>query len=73
MRRIPTLAEVERKYILTALRLCSNNRTVTAKALGLSLRGLRMKLQKYEEDGFEIPRTNGRRRSSGRTTDKDAA
>jgi two-component system response regulator FlrC len=56
MRRIPTLAEVERKHIFTTLRLCGNNRTHAAKALGLSIRGLRIKLHQYEQDGFAVPR-----------------
>ena len=44
MRRIPTLAEVERRHILDTLELCENNRTRAAKVLGLSIRGLRLKL-----------------------------
>ena len=55
MRRIPTLAEVERKYVLATLRLCGNNRTHAARALGLSVRGLRLKLHQYEQDGFAVP------------------
>jgi DNA-binding NtrC family response regulator len=55
MRRIPTLAEVERKYILSTLRLCGNNRTHAARALGLSIRGLRIKLHQYVQDGFPVP------------------
>ena len=55
MRRIPTLLEVERRHILNTLYLCGNNRTRTAKVLGLSVRGLRMKLHHYQEAGFAIP------------------
>ncbi len=44
MRRIPTLAEVERRHILNTLHVCGNNRTHAAKALGLPIRCLRMKL-----------------------------
>ena len=55
MRRIPTLAEVERRHILDTLDLCENNRTRAAKVLGLSLRGLRLKLHEYEHAGFQVP------------------
>jgi two-component system, response regulator FlrC len=58
MSRIPTLAEVERRHILNTLHLCGNNRTHTAKVLGLSIRGLRRKLHDYENDGFQIPPPN---------------
>ncbi|HZR62054.1 MAG TPA: helix-turn-helix domain-containing protein [Xanthobacteraceae bacterium] len=52
MRRIPTLLEVERSHVLNTLHLCGNNRTLTAKMLGLSVRGLRMKLHQYQKAGF---------------------
>lgn len=55
MRRIPTLLEIERRYILNTLHLCGNNRTRAAKALGLSVRGLRIKLHQYAQAGFAIP------------------
>jgi len=55
MRRIPTLLEVERRHVLNTLHLCGNNRSLTAKVLGLSLRGPRIKLQQYEKAGFAIP------------------
>ena len=55
MRRIPTLAEVERRHILDTLELCENNRTRAAKVLGLSIRGLRLKLHEYENEGFQVP------------------
>ena len=54
MRRIPTLLEVERTHILNTLHLCGNNRTLTAKMLGLSVRALRMKLRQYQKAGFAI-------------------
>ena len=55
MRRIPTLAEVERRHIFDTLDLCENNRTRAAKVLGLSIRGLRLKLHEYEHEGFQVP------------------
>lgn len=55
MRRIPTLLEVERTHILNTLRLCGNDRALTAKVLGLSARSLRIKLHQYEKVGFAIP------------------
>jgi hypothetical protein len=54
MGRIPTLHEVERRHILNTLHLCGNNRTLTARVLGMSVRGLRIKLHQYERAGFAI-------------------
>jgi Bacterial regulatory protein, Fis family len=54
MRRILTLAEVERKHILNTLAICGANRSHTAKALGISVRCLRMKLREYERKGFAM-------------------
>ncbi len=54
MRRILTLAEVERKHILNTLAICGANRSHTAKALGVSVRCLRMKLREYEREGFAM-------------------
>lgn len=55
MRRIPTLLEVERRHILHTLHSCGNNRTLTAKVLGVSARSLTIKLHRYEKAGFTIP------------------
>jgi hypothetical protein len=55
VRRIPTLLEVERRHVLHTLHLCENNRSLTAKVLGLSIRRLGIKLHQYEKAGFEIP------------------
>jgi DNA-binding NtrC family response regulator len=55
MRRIPTLAEVERRHIFNTLVFCENNRTRAAKVLGLSVRGLRLKLHEYKDEGFQLP------------------
>jgi two-component system, response regulator FlrC len=55
MHRYPTLAEVERRYILSVLASCANNRTHAAKVLGISIRGLRLKLNEYEKRGFDVP------------------
>lgn len=46
-----TLAEITRQHILETLRQCGDNRTWAARELGLSLRGLRLKLKHYTEDG----------------------
>jgi GGDEF domain-containing protein len=45
------LAEVTKQHILETLRECGGNRTWAARALGLSLRGLRLKLRQYERAG----------------------
>jgi DNA-binding NtrC family response regulator len=49
------LQEVETQAILLALRKHGNNRTETAKALGISRRALIYKLQRLRELGHEIP------------------
>ncbi len=45
------LAEVEKAHILRVLKLEGGNRTRTARALEISLRGLRYKLKDYAEEG----------------------
>jgi DNA-binding NtrC family response regulator len=44
----PTLAEIEKHHILTALNHCKNNRTHAAKLLEVSIRTLRNKLHEYK-------------------------
>lgn len=48
------LEEIERHAILQALREHQDNRTETAKALGISRRALIYKLQRWREQGFEV-------------------
>jgi DNA-binding NtrC family response regulator len=48
------LEEIERQAILLALREHDQNRTETAKALGISRRALIYKLQRFREQGFEV-------------------
>jgi len=48
------LEEIERQAILQALRDHDQNRTETAKALGISRRALIYKLQRFREQGFEV-------------------
>ncbi len=48
------LEEIERQAILQALREHGQNRTETAKALGISRRALIYKLQRFREQGFEV-------------------
>jgi DNA-binding NtrC family response regulator len=47
----PPLAEIERRHILTTLRVCDGNRTHAAKVLDISLRCLRNKLRAYNAVG----------------------
>lgn len=49
-----SLAEVERTHILDTLTYCHGNRTQTAKFLGISLRGLRIKLYNYNHSGYVV-------------------
>ena len=46
------MADVERETILQTLRENRNNRSVTARVLGISRRALTYKLQRYREDGY---------------------
>jgi len=55
---VPTLAEVEREHILKILARCSGNRTRAANLLGISIRGLRIKLHEYQRAGFDISEPN---------------
>jgi DNA-binding NtrC family response regulator len=48
------LEEIERHAILQALREHEDNRTETAKALGISRRALLYKLQRFREQGFAV-------------------
>ena len=48
------LEEIERHAILQTLREHEQNRTETAKALGISRRALIYKLQRFREQGFEV-------------------
>lgn len=50
-----TLAEVEREYILQVLSQCQGNRTHASKLLGISIRGLRLKLLGYSQAGVAVP------------------
>ncbi len=45
----PTIDEIEKRHILTALDRCHNNRTHAARMLGISIRTLRNKLNEYSE------------------------
>lgn len=46
----PTLEEVERRVILQTLKKMGNNKTETAKALGITRKTLHAKLNRYRED-----------------------
>ena len=53
-----TLRELEQRLILQTLRRMGGNRTHTAKALGISLRALRYKLNELVDCGFEVEGKN---------------
>ena len=53
-----TLMELEQRLILQTLRRMNGNRTHTAKALGISLRALRYKLNELVECGYEVEGKN---------------
>lgn len=51
---VRSLAEIERDYILQTYELCNHNKTHTARALGISLRSLRDKLNHYRKQGCAV-------------------
>lgn len=53
-----TLRELEQRLILQTLRRMNGNRTHTAKALGISLRALRYKLNELVACGYEVEGKN---------------
>lgn len=53
--RLPTLEELERVTILERLGVLANNRTYTARSLGISIRTLRNKLALYRMNGVDVP------------------
>lgn len=59
-KRLPTLAEIEKRHILSALDHCNGNRTHAANLLDVSIRTLRNKLHEYngtapKQSGSEKP------------------
>lgn len=64
----PTLAEVERQHILSALDHCKGNRTHAARDLDISIRTLRNKLNEYQGRGRD-PAADG----DGAVDEDDAA
>ncbi|MBF0498853.1 MAG: sigma-54-dependent Fis family transcriptional regulator [Candidatus Riflebacteria bacterium] len=60
------LAEVERRHILSVLEAFGGNRTHAAKSLGISIRGLRVKLNAYAKSS-----PNGVATTLAKTTSKD--
>jgi hypothetical protein len=49
------LAKAERDLVLATLKLCSNNRTQTAKMLGMARSTLDKKLKQYAASGVPVP------------------
>jgi two-component system, response regulator FlrC len=49
------LADVEREHILKVVTRCGGNRTHASKILGISIRGLRLKLLGYAQEGVPVP------------------
>jgi transposase len=70
------LAKAERDLVLATLKLCSNNRTQTAKMLGMARSTLDKKLKQYAASGVPVqPAQNGgfrpaRGASPGRAANK---
>jgi Bacterial regulatory protein, Fis family len=54
-----SLADVEREHILKVVARCGGNRTHASKLLGISIRGLRLKLLGYAHEGVPVPPPGG--------------
>ena len=52
---IAPIEEIEKACILNALRVCHGNRTHAAKALGISIRNMRNKINLYKAEGLHVP------------------
>lgn len=57
-----TLEEMEKQVILTALKFYQGNKTQTSIALGVSVRTIDTKLEKYESDRLKFEETEKQRR-----------
>jgi DNA-binding NtrC family response regulator len=55
MNELVTVAEMEKRLILRALKRFDGNRTYAAEALGVSLRTMRNKIAEYRGQGTDIP------------------
>lgn len=49
------LDELERNYVIAALKRHQCNRAKTAEALGIPVRNLRNKIRRYKDEGFDVP------------------
>jgi DNA-binding NtrC family response regulator len=57
------ISDIERDLVLATLANADGNRTVSARALGISVRTLRNKITQYSAEGIDVQR-NGCGRSS---------
>lgn len=49
-----TMADIEREIVIYALELNGQNRTNTARELGMGIRTLRLRLARYRSFGYRI-------------------
>lgn len=58
--RFKALSDYVDDYVLLVLEACQGNRTVAARVLGISYRGLKYRLSEMRKQGIELPVSPGR-------------
>ena len=59
LKTIKKLAHLKRMYVIRALKTLNWNRTLTAHALGVSLRYVRNVIGEFRKNGYDIPTLDG--------------
>ena len=59
MESFPTLEEVERKHIFLAMKMANGNKSAAAKMLGITLKTIYNKMDKYTKDNFKNMKEEG--------------
>jgi len=52
---LPTVETLESQLIIATLEKFNGSRKLSAESLGISIRGLRCKISKYLQQGYQVP------------------